>query len=184
MNRLIATCLLVSLLLLPVIATVKPVEASKTLTVPVNYSTIQQAINAAEDGDTILVRKGTYNEQIVIDKQLFLRGEDKTNTIIATPNSGAIILVSHDNVEVTGFTVRHDGVGRGYPNWRWSSGKAAIHLLNVEHCNIHGNQIVSRGCGIWLYGSHQNRVLDNLVQECDYGIVLESSRYESLTISW
>jgi parallel beta-helix repeat protein len=181
MNRTIVAFLLVSLILLPAIATVKPAQASRTLTVPGSYSTIQQAIDAAEDGDTILVRKGTYNEQLVINKQVVLNGEDKTNTIIASANSGAIILVSHDNVEVTGFTVRHDGVGRGYPYWGWSSGKAALHLLNVEHCNIHGNQIVSRGCGIWLYGSNQNRVLDNLVQECDYGVVLESSNGNTLT---
>jgi parallel beta-helix repeat protein len=181
MKRTITTCLLVSLILLSAIAAVKPVEAAKTLTVPGDYSTIQQAIDAAGDDDTILVRKGTYNEQLVINKQIVLRGEDKTNTIIATPNSGAIILVSHDNVEVTGFTVRHDGSGRGYPLWYWSSGKAAIHLLNVEYCNIHHNLIVSRGCGIWLYGSHQNRVSDNTVQECDYGIALESSNGNALT---
>jgi len=181
MNRVIATYLLVSLMLLPALAIVKPVQASRTLTVPNEYSTIQQAINAASDGDTILVRKGTYNEQLTIDKQIILRSEDKTGTVIATSKSGAIILVSHDNVEITGFTVRHDGAGRGYPYWGWSSGKAAIHLLNVEHCNIHGNQIVSRGCGIWLYGSNQNRVLDNVVQECDYGIALESSNANTLT---
>jgi parallel beta-helix repeat protein len=180
MNKIVAAFLLVSLLL-PVIATVKPVDAARTLTVPGSYSTIQQAIDAAGDGDTILVRKGTYNEQLVIDKQLFLRGEDKAGTVIATANSGAIILVSHDNVEVTGFTVRHDGSGRGYPNWYWSSGKAAIHLLNVKGCSIHDNLIVSRGCGIWLYGSNQNSIVENTIQECDYGIVVQSSSQNTLT---
>jgi parallel beta-helix repeat protein len=181
MNRTIVAFLLVSLILLPAIATVKPAQASRTLTVPGSYSTIQQAIDAAEDGDTILVRKGTYNEQLVINKQVVLRGEDKTNTIIASANSGAIILVSHDNVEVTGFTVRHDGVGRGYPSWHWSSGKAAIHLLNVKGCNINDNLIVSRGCGIWLYSSNQNSIVKNTIQECDYGIVVQSSSQNTLT---
>jgi parallel beta-helix repeat protein len=182
MNRnVVAICLLVSLILLP-IATVKPINASsKTLTVPDNYSTIQQAITASNDGDTILVRKGTYNEQLVIDKQVFLRGEDKANTIITTSKSGAIILVSHSNVEITGFTVQHDSIGSGYPLWYWSSGKAAIHLLNVEHCNIYGNQIVSRGCGVWLYTSNQNNVYDNVIQECDYGITVQSSNGNTLS---
>jgi parallel beta-helix repeat protein len=182
MHKLSVTCILLSLLLLlPSLVMIAPVNAPRTITVPGNYSTIQQAIDAAGDGDTVFVKKGVYNEQIVIDKQLILRGEDKTATIIATSNSGAIILVSHDNVEIAGFTVRHDGAGRGYPDWYWSSGKAAIHLLNVKKCVIHDNQIVSRGCGIWLYGSNQNSLFDNTIQECDYGITVQSSNQNTLT---
>jgi len=53
----------------------------KTILVPDEYSTIQAAIVAAVAGDTVLVGPGTYNERLVIDKQLNLTGSG-TATII------------------------------------------------------------------------------------------------------
>ena len=44
---------------------VSKAEASPaTIYVPDNYSTIQAAVNAASPGDTIIVRDGTYTENI------------------------------------------------------------------------------------------------------------------------
>jgi hypothetical protein len=55
----------------------------RTLVVPDNYQTISSAIGNAADGDTILVRKGTYKEETLeINKTLLLVGEDAINTII------------------------------------------------------------------------------------------------------
>jgi pectin methylesterase-like acyl-CoA thioesterase len=45
------------------------------------YQTIQQAIDAAANGDTILVEAGTYNQSVVIDSKLIsLIGENATIT--------------------------------------------------------------------------------------------------------
>ena len=40
----------------------------KTIYVPDDYETIQEAVNHAQPGDTIIVRDGTYVENVVIDK--------------------------------------------------------------------------------------------------------------------
>jgi pectin methylesterase-like acyl-CoA thioesterase len=54
-----------------------------TIIVPDNYKTIQQAVNAAVDGDTVLVRAGTYDEDILIDhKSISLIGEGSDKTAI------------------------------------------------------------------------------------------------------
>jgi len=45
-----------------------------TIWVPDNVTTIQGAVNAARDGDTILVRPGTCPEQVVINKSVTLTG--------------------------------------------------------------------------------------------------------------
>lgn len=63
------------------------VEAkSRTIIVPDDYSTIQEAINVANEGDTIFVKKGTYegpiNQTLVIDKTLAIVGEIADSTII------------------------------------------------------------------------------------------------------
>ncbi len=61
-----------------------PVKAeSKTIVVPDDYSTVASAIGNATDGDTILIRSGTYLEHsLSINKTLSLIGENAENTII------------------------------------------------------------------------------------------------------
>src|SRR5574341_1643579 len=53
---------------------VSPVYAA-TLIVPDNYGTIQAAINAAHAGDNIIVRSGTYTENLTIDRHVTLTAE-------------------------------------------------------------------------------------------------------------
>ena len=51
-------------------------HAQQTLIVPDGYATIQAAIDAAETGDTVVVRPGTYVEQIdMLGKAIVLRSE-------------------------------------------------------------------------------------------------------------
>ena len=40
-----------------------------------DVTTIAAGVAQARDGDTVLVRPGTYREQVVIDKAIELRGE-------------------------------------------------------------------------------------------------------------
>jgi len=62
-------------------------SSPRVLYVPDDYAKIQDAINAAQANDTILVRAGTYNEKIRIDRKkwLTLKGEDTTRTILKGP---------------------------------------------------------------------------------------------------
>src|SRR4030067_2374091 len=59
------------------------VEANHTtIIVPDDYPTIQAAMNAASQGDTIYVKTGTYYENVIVNKPLTLVGESKENTIV------------------------------------------------------------------------------------------------------
>ena len=49
---------------------------------PNNYTSIQDAIDNASDGDTIYVYSGIYYENVVINKRINLIGEDRNGTII------------------------------------------------------------------------------------------------------
>ena len=57
---------------------------------PDNYTTIQGAINDANDGDTVFVYNGTYYENIVVDKSINLVGEDNEKTTIDGNKSGNV----------------------------------------------------------------------------------------------
>jgi len=77
---------------------------------PGNYTTIQDAIDASSEGDTIFVYSGTYYESLQIDKAVTLTGEDKNNTIIDGGSSGNVVNVTADSVNINGFTVRNGDV--------------------------------------------------------------------------
>jgi parallel beta-helix repeat protein len=82
----------VALLLFLVLATSSIVSVlqvkgeARIIVVPDDYSTIQKAIDSAKEGDTIFVKKGTYegpkDQTLVIDKSISLIGEDANSTIL------------------------------------------------------------------------------------------------------
>jgi parallel beta-helix repeat protein len=80
---------------------------------PGNYSIIQDAINDAVDGDTVLVfdDSSPYDEwDIVIDKSINLIGEDKNTTVIDGNNNGIVIkIIRCSNVNINGFTIKDGG---------------------------------------------------------------------------
>src|SRR5271157_457463 len=73
-----------------------------------NFQKIQDAINNATAGDTILVASGTYEEDITINKPITLIGEDENLTVINNINNDWVIQVSQTNdVTVCNFTVKN-----------------------------------------------------------------------------
>lgn len=47
-----------------------------------HYTSIQEAVAAAEDGDEILVRPGTYDESILLDKDITIRGDGERDAVV------------------------------------------------------------------------------------------------------
>lgn len=60
-----------------------------------DFSTITEAVAAAQDGDEILVRPGTYIEVVVVDKDITLTGDGPVEDIvIIAPDDGPTVAVS------------------------------------------------------------------------------------------
>jgi parallel beta-helix repeat protein len=79
--------------------------AQRTITVcpqGCQYAKIQEAINAASEGDTIQVKAGTYQENLQIIKRLTLQGEGKDKVTI----QGTVTILSTKLVTLSGFTVK------------------------------------------------------------------------------
>jgi hypothetical protein len=68
-----------------------------TINIPADYSTIQAAINAAISGDTIAVKAGIYNENLVISKSIKLIGEFPTSIIVDGQGNGNAVTITGDS---------------------------------------------------------------------------------------
>ncbi len=166
----------------------------RTITVPDDYSTIQEAINIANIEDTIIVKNGTYHEHIVINKTITLQTYEKA-TINATTNQELDITpesarwvgvtITANNVTLSGFTIV-DGVNHGievlsnnniiFNNTIQRSTISGI-VIKGEDTNhpeipknnpnnnmIFNNTVKNNERGITIVGSHHNLVEYNTVE--------------------
>jgi len=140
------------------------VEASPhVIHVPTDFPTIQEAINNSTDGDTILVRNGTYYEHVVIDKSISLVGEDRDLTIVDGEGTGSVISVTANNVNINGFTIQSSGS---------TDSDSGIYVISSGN-NISHNIITNNKNGIYLHHSSKNVISDNNISNNDwYGIYL------------
>ena len=73
------------------------------------FKNISEGATASENGDIVYVLNGTYYEQFVIDKAIYLLGENREDTIIDTEYQECGIYITADNVKIEGFTIRNSG---------------------------------------------------------------------------
>jgi len=139
MKKIVSILLTLALAASLTLVAVAPVAAQTTRNVPSEYATIQAAIDAADPGDTIIVAAGTYDEQVIIDKNLTLQGVGDT-TIIQPP---AVELTATSNIPWIGGT---------------SKTMAAIvsvetvgGTVNIKNLKIDGSLITSKST-LWVGG--------------------------------
>lgn len=129
---------------------------SLEIIVPDDYSSIQDAINAASDGGTVFVRNGTYSENVIVNKTVSLIGQDNRRAIIDGRGAGHVVKITADNVTLTGFTA---------VNSMWYPPYSGIHLDNVQGSKVRGNRILNSYRGLWLRNSCRNIVQDNVISD-------------------
>jgi len=127
-----------------------------------DFHTIQEAVNVAKHGDTILVRSGTYFENVIIAKSISLIGEGSATTKVDGGKLGSALQIKADNTIVSGFTLQ--------------CVYGMFHVLYVdqaEHVIISGNIFHGGFTGIFSYYSEKNVIIENEFSGIfDYGILL------------
>jgi len=141
-----------------------------TINVPADRATIQAAIDAANDGDTIRVAPGTYVENIDFKgKVITVESSNGPDTTIIDGNqqgSAVVFTTSEWNTSILrGFTIR---------NGRASTHGGGIYLDGASPTIINNKIVRNQGCygaGIYAYGSpiiRGNQISGNFSQsDCD-----------------
>jgi nitrous oxidase accessory protein NosD len=78
-----------------------------------HHTTIQAAVDAAEDGDEILVRPGTYAEEITIEKDVTVRGDGPVEEVIVELADAWLFTLRETDAQITNLTLRGDGDTQG-----------------------------------------------------------------------
>jgi parallel beta-helix repeat protein len=121
-----------------------------------NFTTIQEAINASEIGDVIVVQNGTYPENLVVDRSIVLKGENGP-VVKGSGLSAPLITITSDNVTLEGFTFS------GCINDCSDFGAV---LVLADGCKLLNSTIsASSGNGLCLRNSSYHLVSGNLIHD-------------------
>jgi len=157
---------LLVLIMLTLAFNVQPVKSEpRTIIVPDDYPTIQDAINNAVDGDAIYVKVGTYYENVVVNKTILLVGESRENTIIDGKGIGKVLELKVDGILVSNFTI--------------TNGEVGIYLSASEGDNIEENIFIKNNVGVFMDRGYSNVIQRNNFTSNSYGVYLTFN--ESLT---
>ena len=129
-----------------------------------DFTLIQQAVDSAQSGDTVLVYPGTYVENVEIENKGIVLGSlvmstgdlyYMHNTIIDGNFDGGCINILDciDGLLIHGFTLIH---GIGSYNGAISGGGISIFesIVDIKQCNITNNTVTGCGGGVYIEDSN------------------------------
>lgn len=132
--------------------------SSKTIVVCSSCAnkSIQEAVDIAIEGDTVLVKKGLYKEaNITIRKGITLIGENMP--VIDGQKKGEIIIIDADNVTLDGFKIINVGLS-------YTTDYAAVRVVKRQGFKIQNLELEKLFFGIYLQKANNGKVLNNKVQ--------------------
>jgi parallel beta-helix repeat protein len=148
-----------------------------------NYTSIQEAVNNAQNGDTILVNPGVYRENIKVDKEISIisksASEDKINYtyVMGAVLDKDIFSVESNNVTISGFYILG---GPSSEEWY----EAGIYLNGADNCSLSNNALIFNDVGIAINDSQRNYIDNNLVSLGYSGIFVVGSSENELSDNW
>ncbi len=134
-----------------------------------DFSGIQEAINNASMGDTILVHSSVYYEHVYVNKSVTLKGIGYP--VVAANGSGSAITLNADGITLEGFNATNSGS-------LWDG--AGINVISSNN-TITGNNVRNNSDGISIDSASNNSITGNNVCNNEYSISLSDSNNNTIT---
>lgn len=148
-----------------------------------DFAAIQDAIDAATDGDTILIKSGIYRENVLVDKALVLVGSYDVivDEYICLAADGCTLIGC---VAVRGLLINSDyntleGVLTGYPPINGLIGGEGITVYGSHNtfinCAVDGFWLGGGGIGMTIEGAAGNTFIRCPIIDSYNGIIIRDS---------
>jgi parallel beta-helix repeat protein len=132
------------------------------ITVPNDFPTIQEAIDNATLGDTIMVLSGTYHENVVVNKTVSLIGENSSTTIIDGNKTGTVVTIEASDVTISGFTIQNSGNATESEAYPLDCGiKLSESPPVFQNVTVENNIIMNNSVAIYFEYSNNNTIANN-----------------------
>jgi parallel beta-helix repeat protein len=127
-----------------------------------DFTKIQDAVNIALPGDTIIVYNGTYYENVELDKQLNLNGIGMP--VVNASGEGSVITLRADECVLDSFKVT--GSGEEY-----IADDAGVRVYSDNNLIKNNNITNNNQHGIYSRNSKNNTIIQNDINNCYIGII-------------
>lgn len=157
-----------------------------------NFTRVQDAIDAASDGDTIRIFSGTYHEEIRVNKSVCLEGNGSGETILDGSGFPTVIVMDAKGACISNCTIRIVSNGSQGKTDGIFVGKEPVSITNnliegykgngitlgrSKGCKIRGNVIRGKSfsTGIYFFNADGTIIEENRISDTKKGIDGSSS---------
>ena len=121
------------------------------------YPTITEALAAAQPGDRVLVRAGTYREPTLVVRTARVTVQGEGWPVLDGQGEREVLVIAADDVTVRGLVVTRTGVSN-------LQDRAGIRARDARNCVIEHNRLRDNLFGIYLQRSADCVVRDNDIE--------------------
>ncbi|MGZ4949843.1 MAG: right-handed parallel beta-helix repeat-containing protein [Halobacteriota archaeon] len=134
------------------------------------FTSITEAVNAAQSGDTITISAGTYTENVVLTKSVTIVAASPGSTIVtAADPSKDVFVVQAKNVRIEGLIITG------------ATGASGIHVDHNSACFISAYSVHGNDRAIYLNGATNCELSSSYLADNGYGVYCDNASNNTIS---